>query len=101
MRIKLLIFFILFNLQSISLAEVSAIYNWDTNENDGDIYIGEINEEGYLHGVGTYYFRNGDIVDGRFVRGVQTGYGQQRFSNGDSYRGYISNSKEQIKSSKI
>ena len=91
MKIKLLILFILLNLQSISLAEVSALY-WDTNENDGDIYIGEVNDKN-LHGIGTYYFSNGDILQGQFVNGNLTGHGQQQFSSGVSYRGYISNNR--------
>ena len=89
MKIKIILFLILLNLQSISFADVEAIYDWDNEQFEGDIYIGEVNESGFIHGIGIYYFKNGDTAEGEFKKGQQTGYGLQTLSDGNSYRGEI------------
>ena len=78
------------------------------NDNEGDIYIGEIKNnkrEGYgiyynngniykgewkdskKNGYGIFYLSNGDKYEGGWKMGKMDGYGKFYFSNGDKYEG--------------
>lgn len=50
-------------------------------------YLGEKNELGFFHGVGTAYFRGNHVYSGSFVNGVMDGKGQYMWANGIKYEG--------------
>ena len=62
-------------------------YTWS---NDGDwpghVYIGNF-QSGKRHGMGYYYWPNGDIYLGMHKNGAQTGWGIAIYSNGARYEG--------------
>lgn len=53
---------------------------------NGDYYIGEW-KDGYFHGMGTYYWADGEKTEGTFILGDQNGYGVYTWSNGNRYEG--------------
>ena len=89
--LKILITLIAFNSSSPANAEVTAIYDFQGTKNDNDIYIGEVNSEGYLHGYGIYISEQGDEYIGRFIDGKLSGYGTKKIKLKDgsfnTYRG--------------
>ena len=89
--LRFLIFLIAINSNSLANAEVTAIYDFQGTKNDNDIYIGEVNSEGYLHGYGIYISEQGDEYIGRFIDGKLSGYGTQKIKLKDGsfniYRG--------------
>ena len=74
----------------------------ESNENlkefifdNGDKYRGEYNDEGIMHGNGTYTFKNGNIYVGELKMGVFEGKGKLIYKNGDFYEGnWLDDNKE-------
>ena len=61
------------------------------NDNEGDIYIGEI-KKNQKNGYGIDY-ENGNIYKGEWKKGKRNGYGIFNFSNGEKYEGEWKNGK--------
>ena len=52
-----------------------------------DIYEGETDEQGFLHGFGTAYFQGGNVYTGHFERGLMHGKGKYIWSDKTVYEG--------------
>ena len=65
--------------------EDSLFYSFE-NYDDGDWYEGQFNPEGLYHGTGTYYFKNGDKLEG-YWRNGDIIKGIEYSSDGERYEG--------------
>ncbi len=54
---------------------------------NGDIYVGEVDENGKINGYGTLYGRAGRVIKGCFLNGKLHGVGSLKFSSGDTIEG--------------
>ena len=54
-------------------------------------YLGEQDERGFFHGIGTAYFKGNHVYSGSFVNGLMDGTGQYIWSNGIKYEGDFKN----------
>ena len=54
-------------------------------------YLGEQDERGFFHGIGTAYFKGNHVYSGSFVDGLMDGTGQYIWSNGIKYEGDFKN----------
>lgn len=64
-----------------------------------ETYLGEKDERGFFHGVGTAYFKGNHVYSGSFVNGLMEGTGQYIWSNGIRYEGDFKNNKIEGKGS--
>lgn len=70
---------------------------------NGDVYVGETNDEGKLHGNGIYVHERKprDVheckYDGEWENGQKNGHGTQYYSNGDRYVGKWKDGKRKDK----
>lgn len=55
--------------------------------NNGDVYIGKVNEDNEKHGEGLEIFSNGDVYIGNYEQGAPEGYGEYYWDSGAFYRG--------------
>jgi hypothetical protein len=62
--------------------------NHSISYDNGDKYVGELNEKRTRHGLGKYYYAHGDIFLGDWYLGERTGYGIYHWTSGDIYEGY-------------
>ena len=58
---------------------------------DNGYYEGDFNEKGERHGIGTFYYDNGNKYEGQWVNGYRTGQGTFTWANGDKYEGQFVN----------
>lgn len=61
-------------------------YSMRTEFDDG-YYDGELDDDGYCHGFGTYHWDDGDAYEGYWYHGKFHGKGKMKWSCGDSYNG--------------
>lgn len=57
------------------------------NEEPMDLYKGEKNESGEMHGVGVYTYSSGDVYSGSFANDMMDGKGKFTCQNTDEYIG--------------
>lgn len=55
--------------------------------NDGDVCLGEWNDDGVQNGQGIYVWSDGDIYAGSFRDGKRNGYGVSIYADGSRYDG--------------
>ena len=60
---------------------------------NNEIYIGEVDSEGYPHGNGKYIFPNGDVLIGESCHGYQPEKCTWKFSEGEQFVGEFSTEK--------
>ena len=60
---------------------------------EGDTYIGQWNNEGKKHGVGTLHLMDGTIYEGNFINGLFSGIGTLTFPDGTLYEGQFQRGK--------
>ncbi len=112
----LLILFIYFNFHNYAKSEVISFYD---DPNEGDIFIGEVNDEGAANGLGIFFSNNGyDYIgeflngefsglaklvyenysySGRFLKGSKSGYGVEETSENKTYGFFLNDNLEQNK----
>lgn len=58
-----------------------------------DSYLGEKDDRGFFHGIGTTWFKGNHVYSGSFVNGLMDGTGQYIWSNGIKYEGDFKNNR--------
>ena len=63
---------------------------------NGDVYRGDVNEDGTREGKGVYTWLNGERYEGEWRGGVQHGQGVKTWASGDKYDGPVRQSLCQL-----
>eukprot|EP00768_Dysnectes_brevis_P009033 gnl/Dysnectes_brevis/867_a960_1338.p1 GENE.gnl/Dysnectes_brevis/867_a960_1338~~gnl/Dysnectes_brevis/867_a960_1338.p1 ORF type:complete len:779 (+),score=60.15 gnl/Dysnectes_brevis/867_a960_1338:1198-3534(+) len=50
-------------------------------------YVGTQNKQKEFHGQGSFYWKNGDVYEGAFIRGMMQGIGRKSWNDGRLYEG--------------
>ena len=58
---------------------------------NGEYYYGMVTLNGVKDGQGLYYYANGDIYDGKFVKNKRIGKASLKFNDGSEYIGQFIN----------
>lgn len=75
---------------SLQESELDAKANTEVTYDNGDVYDGQLNDEGLRHGEGSMRYANGDFYEGHWESGLRHGSGRLDFADGNSiYQGFF------------